>query len=252
MGALHDGHLELVRTGKRLESSCLVSIFVNPTQFAPGEDLSRYPRPLERDLELAATAGADAVWVPEVADLYGANDVWVEVEGVSAQFEGVHRPTHFRGVATVVAKLFGVTQPTRAIFGLKDLQQCAVIRALVKGLFLPISLEFVETIRESDGLALSSRNQYLTPEERAIAPSLYRVLTQTSQQVHSSLRSEDVEGLLRLAISELTKIGFTVDYLDWTSIQTLLPIRAWEPESRLVAAARIGSVRLIDNVAVGP
>lgn len=252
MGALHEGHLELVRTGKRLEPSCLVSIFVNPTQFAPGEDLSRYPRPLERDLERSEAAGADAVWVPEVADLYGSNDIWVEVEGVSTQFEGIHRPTHFRGVATVVAKLFGVTQPTRAIFGLKDLQQCAVIRALVKGLFLPISLEFVETVRESDGLALSSRNQYLSPEERAIAPSLYRILTQTSQQVLSSSGSEDCERLLQSAISELTKIGFAVDYLDWASFESLLPIRAWEPNSRLVVAARIGSVRLIDNVPVGP
>lgn len=249
MGALHAGHRTLIESSVDENICTVVSIFVNPTQFSPTEDLSKYPRPLDADLELCEAAGVNIVFLPTADVLYTEEEVWIDVPSVSNGYEGDSRPTHFRGVATIVAKLLLLTQPNRAYFGLKDLQQCAVVRSLVAGLFLPVDLRFVETVRESSGLALSSRNAYFAPDERQRASYLYqslRILASELIAAHDSRLT---------AISKyksiLSKAGFTVEYLDVVDPATM---RATDQltAARLVVAAKFCGVRLIDNIPIHP
>ena len=207
MGALHEGHLELVRRGRRQGGTVVVSVFVNPTQFGPGEDFTRYPRDLNRDAALAADAGADVVYAPSVETMYPRGAMTrVVVPEVTDRYEGAHRPGHFEGVATVVLKLFEQVRPDLALFGRKDLQQCVVVRRMVEDLDVPVRLEFVPTFREPDGLAMSSRNVHLSPEERTLAPRLHAVLTEAAEGVTQG----DPRAVLARARDRLTGSGFAV------------------------------------------
>lgn len=246
MGALHAGHVELIRRCRAECETCVASIFVNPTQFGPNEDFSRYPRPLDLDLERATEAGADYVFVPDVDEVYSNDVVTVNVTGVSDQWEGAFRPGHFDGVATVVLKLFNIVVPKRAYFGLKDLQQCAVVSSLVRDLKLDVELQFVETIREASGLALSSRNNFLSEDQRTQAAELYRTLRWAAQQI--ATRQESVEVVLAMGRKELERHGMAVDYLALVEPATMKQITAHSGNSRIIAAVRVGSVRLLDNV----
>ncbi|MFQ3586087.1 MAG: pantoate--beta-alanine ligase [Fimbriimonadaceae bacterium] len=251
MGALHDGHLELIRKSRSECDTTIATIFVNPTQFAPGEDFERYPRQLDRDAELAEGAGCDVLFVPDVDTVYPRKTTWIDVEEVTELFEGAHRPGHFRGVATVVAKLFLMCLPDRAYFGLKDLQQCAVIRRMVEDLMFPIELRFVETVREPDGLAMSSRNRYLSAEQRKVAAELYRTIRSAADRLGGSgTVSEDADRILAAARAHLEERGFQVDYLDLVDPETMRPTRATLSGYRVVVAAKLGDTRLIDNVPI--
>lgn len=244
MGALHEGHLELVRQARKKGQTVVVSVFVNPTQFGPNEDFTRYPRNLERDAELAGSAGADFVYAPSVETMYPRGVMTkVVVPEVTELFEGSHRPGHFDGVATVVLKLFNQVRPDVALFGRKDLQQCAVIRRMVEDLDLQVGLEFVPTFREADGLAMSSRNVYLSTAERAAAPLLHAVLSESRERI---LRGGDPGHILD---EERRALGqFEIDYLAFISSKTFQPIHELEAGSAIIVAARLGKTRLIDNV----
>lgn len=249
MGYLHDGHMELVRHAQAGCDHVAVSIFVNPTQFGPNEDLARYPRDMPRDLALLRAAGVDLVWAPLVAEMYPPGfNTFVEVAGVTTPLEGARRPGHFRGVATVVAKLFNQVQPTRAYFGQKDAQQCAVIRQMVRDLDLPLELVIVPTVREADGLARSSRNVYLDPQQRAAAPALYRALRAAAAQYTAGERNADtLRGTMEqlLAAEPLAE----VDYVSVADPESLAEIRGAIEEGALLSlAVRFGSTRLIDNI----
>jgi pantoate--beta-alanine ligase len=240
MGALHDGHRALVRAALASGAATVTSIFVNPLQFAAGEDLSRYPRDEAGDLAVLRASGCDLVWMPDVAAMYPDGDATtIDVGGPAKNWEGAARPGHFRGVATVCAKLFGQARPDRAYFGEKDWQQLQVVRRMVSDLLLPLSIMGVETVREPDGLALSSRNRFLTATERARAPLLHAVLTSVARG----------ESTLSDARGRLSGAGFEVDYVALVDGPTLTEIAAPRPGARLIAAARLGSVRLLDNVA---
>lgn len=243
MGALHEGHLSLMRQAKASCGFCVASIFVNPTQFGPNEDFNKYPRDEGRDLELASSAGVDVVFCPSVEEVYGGSCTTVRVSGVTDRWEGPLRPGHFDGVATVVQKLFGMVRPSAAFFGLKDFQQCRVIAKMVRDLYLPVELEFCETVREADGLAMSSRNRYLSPEERAIAPKIHETLVAISR-AEISLKTGLEEGADKLAGH-----GFRVEYLAAVN-PDMQPIESPEPGARLIIAAWLGKTRLIDNIAL--
>lgn len=251
MGFLHDGHLSLVA---RARAECLataVSIFVNPTQFAPTEDLARYPRDLDRDLELLDTAGIDLVFVPEAGEMYPPGfDLSIAVGGVTEGLEGAVRPGHFAGVATVVAKLFNITQPTRAYFGQKDAQQSVVIRKLVRDLNMPVEVIIAPTVREPDGLALSSRNSYLTPAQRAVAPAIYRGLSAAKALFDAGERdAETLRDAARRVIE--AEPQFTVDYMSVADADTLRELDSVEGRALASAAVRLGTTRLIDNLLLG-
>ena len=247
MGALHEGHLELVRKAKRHGGAVVVSVFVNPTQFGPSEDFTRYPRDLTRDAGLAESAGADVVYAPSVETVYPRGVMTkVVVPEVAERYEGALRPGHFDGVATVVLKLFNQVRPDVALFGRKDLQQCAVIRRMVEDLNVPVTLDFVPTFREADGLAMSSRNVYLSPQERAIAPRLHEVL-----EWFLKVEDETVESRLATGREQLRQEGFAVDYLDLVSSQTFQPQTSIHTDSAVIVAARLGRTRLIDNIQLG-
>ena len=218
MGAFHEGHLALFRAAREENELVVASLFVNPAQFGEGEDLARYPRDEARDAELAGEAGVDVLYVPEAAEIYPPGfETWVEVERLGAMLEGEHRPGHFRGVATVCLKLFNLVRPRRAYFGQKDAQQVAVVKRMVRDLAVPVEIRVVPTVRDADGLALSSRNAYLSPEERERALALPRAL----------------------AARDRSKLdGLEVDYFEEAD---------FEPRV-LAAAVRVGSTRLIDNV----
>ncbi|MCE7871332.1 pantoate--beta-alanine ligase [bacterium CPR1] len=238
MGALHEGHLTLVRRARQAAGQAvLVSIFVNPTQFGPSEDLASYPRTLERDLELCRETGCDAVYAPGPEDMYRAGATsFVEVGAVAEPLCGQFRPGHFRGVATVVAKLFLRAQPQRAYFGEKDYQQLQVIRTLVRDLDFPVEVVGVPTVRETDGLAMSSRNLRLSPSERLKATRIYAAL-------QAGPSPEAAREVLRAA-------GIEPQYLELVDPDTLLP-KPWPLQGRgvLAVAAYVGNVRLIDNLA---
>lgn len=248
MGAFHEGHLALMRRASTLCDNVYVSLFVNPTQFGQGEDFSAYPRDEARDLSLAESAGADVVFAPDVDEMYRDRSTVVRVTGVSEKWEGAHRPGHFDGVATVVAKLFNIFTPDVAVFGLKDLQQCAVVRRLISGLDFPLQLELVETLRDENGLALSSRNAYLSEEQRTDAAYLYRTLTVSAAAVRSvsEKAAETLEGSKRL----LSEHGFKVDYLACVDPLTMQECTELSKQLRIICAVHFHSVRLIDNVAV--
>ena len=251
MGNLHAGHVALVKQARKLADRVVVSIFVNPMQFGPQEDYVGYPRTPEADRLQLAVAGTDLLFMPEVDEVYPGGveaATRVEVPGLSAVLDGASRPGHFTGMATVVAKLFNMVEPDVALFGEKDYQQLLIVRRLVADLCLPIEVVGYPTVRELDGLAMSSRNQYLTKAERAQAPLLQQVLRETASALRDGGR--DPGQLQRHAVDRLTKGGFRPDYVEIRHADTLAP--AAEGDSRLVVlgAAWLGKARLIDNVAV--
>jgi len=251
MGALHAGHLHLVGEAKKHASKIVASIFVNPKQFGPQEDFSRYPRSLEQDIRLLAEAGVDLVWSPSVEEMYPAGFATsVHVAGLSDMLCGAHRPGHFDGVATVVTKLLQQMRPDVALFGEKDYQQLCVIKRFVSDLNINVSIVGVHTMRERDGLAMSSRNRYLSQEERKIAPKLYAILQQTATHIqHGGLVSD----MLNFAAKETLAAGFTrLDYLELRAEETLAPLTAYSKATpaRLLVAAWLGTTRLIDNVRI--
>lgn len=250
MGYLHEGHLTLMRRAKNSCDAVIISIFVNPTQFGPQEDYERYPRDLERDLRLAREVGVDAVFAPEVQEMYPPGyATYVEVEGLTEVLCGASRPGHFRGVATVVTKLFNIVQPDEAFFGLKDYQQAMVIKRMVKDLNIPVEIVTVPTVREEDGLALSSRNKYLTPEERRQALSLYRALKLGEELIRRGERRADK---VREAMTKeiLSQPLARIDYVSVNDAETLKPLEEISGKVLLAVAVWIGSTRLIDNVVV--
>jgi pantoate--beta-alanine ligase len=267
MGFLHDGHLSLMREARRLADAgkepggpgaypgprrhlALATIFVNPTQFGPAEDLGRYPRDLEGDLAKCSAAGIDWVLAPErPGQVYAeGHETWVEVERVSRGLCGEKRPGHFRGVATVVTKLFNLTRPHVALFGEKDWQQLQVIRALVRDLDFGVEVVGMPIVREDDGLALSSRNAYLAPEERRRARSLSRALFEAQERTAAGER--DAAALVAGATRRLLAAGARVDYVEVVHPTSLVPVGRAETGSRMLVAAFVGTTRLIDNVAL--
>jgi pantoate--beta-alanine ligase len=248
MGALHDGHLALLAAAPP-DAALAASIFVNPLQFGPNEDLSRYPRDEAGDLAKLESAGCHLAWLPGVATMYPEDDATtIEVQGPAKRWEGEIRPGHFRGVATVVARLFGQVRPDIGCFGEKDWQQLQVVRRMVADLLLPVRIIGVPTVREADGLALSSRNRYLDPEDRARAPVLLRSLVATVKRL---LAGDQAGPALDDARGALREEGFGVDYLELVDGPSLSPLGAPRAGARLIAAARLGGVRLLDNVSVG-
>ncbi len=251
MGNLHAGHMSLVARARELADRVVVSIFVNPLQFSAGEDLSAYPRTPEEDAALLQAAGVELLFLPEEAEIYprGREGVtFVEVPGLSDLLCGASRPGHFRGVATVVAKLFNIVQPDVACFGEKDFQQLAVLRRMVAELDMPVEMVGVPTLRESDGLAMSSRNGYLTAEERQTAPALYQTLQTLAERLRSG--ESDYSLLQREGASTLEKAGLRPDYLEIRRSDDLLPPRGGERELAILAAAWLGRARLIDNLLI--
>ena len=251
MGALHAGHMALVAEARKRADRVVVSLFVNPTQFAPGEDLAAYPRKGEEDAAMLEDAGIDVLWMPGVETMYPEGfATTISVAGVSEGLEGAHRPGHFDGVATVVAKLLGQVQPDLALFGEKDFQQLAVVRKMVADLNIRVGIVGVPTERDSDGLALSSRNVYLTPEERTAARALPDALNEAAVAISAG---ESVENALRRARAKLEAAGFgPIDYIELCDAASLRPVREMKGNLRLLAAAKLGRARLIDNVAVDP
>ncbi len=247
MGALHAGHLALLDVARGVCPAVAVSIFVNPTQFAPNEDFNRYPREEEADLEKLRSAGCDLVWLPGVEDMYPHGDsTLIDTAGPSHGWEGAIRPGHFRGVATVVAKLFGQVRPDAGIFGEKDWQQLQVIRRMVTDLVLPVRVIGAPIVREPDGLAMSSRNRFLTEAERAQAPVLYTALNAIRDAMARGTTAADA---LQAGRENLPAPQFIVDYLALVDGETLVETDVVSPSARLIAAARLGSVRLLDNIA---
>jgi pantoate--beta-alanine ligase len=249
MGALHAGHRMLVRTGVASGAATVASIFVNPLQFGPNEDLSRYPRDEDGDLAALAAEGCALAWLPDVATMYPPGEATtVMVGGPSQRWEGDARPGHFRGVATVCAKLFGQVRPDRAYFGEKDWQQLQVVTRMVLDILLPLEIVGVATVREPDGLAMSSRNRFLSAAERAVAPILYATLRSTAEALAGGTA---VAAAVATARDVLAAAGFGVDYLALVDGPGLAPIASVQSGARLIAAARLGSVRLLDNVPAG-
>jgi pantoate--beta-alanine ligase len=248
MGAFHEGHLDLMRAARASSERVVVSLFVNPTQFGPHEDLSRYPRDLERDYALAESVGVDVLFAPDPQEIYPETSTVVHVAEVTERWEGAFRPGHFDGVATVVLKLFNIVRPNHAYFGLKDLQQCLVVRRMVRGLNVPVQLSFLPTTREPDGLAMSSRNVYLSPDNRRIASELPASLNRLVQAL-AQLPPGDPSYRELLAAEEahLVRCGFTVDYLAWVDLDAMRPCEDVRTPSAVVVAAKIGTTRLIDN-----
>jgi pantoate--beta-alanine ligase len=250
MGALHAGHLALVGRAKKECSPVYASIFVNPTQFAPNEDLSRYPRPLQADVEKLAKSGVDGLFLPSAEEMYPAGfSTYLHVEGISERLEGKSRPGHFRGVATVVLKLFEIVQPNYAYFGRKDAQQVCVIQKMVRDLNLDVELVICPTVREENGLAGSSRNEYLSPEERRAAGVLFRALQ--AAEVDLSAGVKDTLELQRTMHQILeSEPKARVDYVEIVDAGTFDPVVRVEGRCYALLAVRIGNTRLIDNMLI--
>ncbi|MCB0827001.1 MAG: pantoate--beta-alanine ligase [Armatimonadetes bacterium] len=248
MGAFHEGHLSLMKKGKEVADSVAISIFVNPLQFAPTDDLANYPRQEEEDFAMAESVGVDAIFAPETASFTQGIKTTVSVGGVSRLWEGEHRPGHFDGVATIVSKLFLVTQPDIAIFGQKDFQQCAVIAQMVEDLNFPIQLQFEPTMREESGLAMSSRNEYFTPDQKAKACHLHDTLMSASTQIKES--DQSISDILLSSQRSLTDHNFAPEYFAYVDPVTLEPKEHRISNGRLIVAARFHGVRLIDNIGV--
>jgi len=251
MGYLHEGHLSLVRRAKAENPSVVVSIFVNPTQFGPSEDFEKYPRDTERDLAMLEEVGTDIVFMPPATEIYPPNfDSWVEVGTITERLEGASRSGHFRGVATVVAKLFNMVQPNKAYFGQKDAQQLIVIKKMVADFNMNLEVVAVPTVREPDGLAKSSRNTYLNPEQRQAATVLYRALT-LAQELWS--QGEKDAAKLRYQMVDLIQKEplATIDYVSIADNETLEELDTVEPPALVSMSVRIGKTRLIDNIMLG-
>lgn len=248
MGALHDGHVSLTRIALERADRCVVSIFVNPTQFAPTEDLDKYPRQLAADLDRLAEAGVQLAFTPTAAEMYPHGfDVKVVIGGPSAGLETDFRPTFFEGVATVVAKLFLQTLPDCAVFGEKDYQQLCVVKKLCRDLDIPIEIIGAPTVRDADGLAVSSRNAYLSPTELAVARQLNKILRHAAQSLQSGASEQET---LEKARQKILAAGFgAVDYVEARESDTLAPWQR-DRDGRILVAARLGATRLIDNVEI--
>ena len=252
MGYLHAGHVSLVQRARAECGAAMASIFVNPTQFGPNEDLDRYPRDPEGDLARLEAAGADAVFLPSPEVIYPPGfSASLDLGDVTRRLEGAVRPHHFAGVATVVTKLFNIVQPTRAYFGQKDAQQCVVIRKLVRDLDLPVEIVVGDTVREPDGLALSSRNSYLTPAQRARAPALHRALT-AAQQAHAAgeRNAEALRAIIRHTLGD--DLAPATDYVSIADPDTLEELATVSGGALASLAVRFGATRLIDNVRLQP
>ena len=247
MGNLHAGHIALVALARQRADCVVASIFVNPLQFGAGEDLASYPRTLQADCEKLQAAGCDVVFTPNEAELYPqAQVIQVEPPPIADDLCGAHRPGHFRGVCTVVAKLFNIVQPQVAVFGRKDYQQLFILREMTRQLDFPIEIVAGETVRESDGLAMSSRNGYLKPDQRLEAPRLHRALQQVVQAVQGG--RGDYPAIRQQTAQYLTQLGWIVDYVEIRSARTLLAPAEAENELVVLGAARLGKTRLIDNI----
>ena len=248
MGNLHEGHITLVRAAKKICDVVVVSVFVNPTQFGVGEDFDSYPRTLDQDSRLLAEVGCDIIFAPSVEQMYGTQPrlTHIRVEGITNALCGQSRLGHFDGVALVVTKLFNIVQPDYAFFGEKDYQQLAVIRQFVRDLNIPLEVIGVPIVRAADGLALSSRNGYLSAEQRAIAPTIYQLLKQAEQQLRSG---QILSQVLANISTELTKAGFIVDYVEARQ-PNLQAIEQFDRDVVLFVAAKLGSTRLIDNLQI--
>lgn len=250
MGALHAGHLALVREARARAALVVTSIFVNPTQFGPGEDFTRYPRDLDGDVRKLATAGADLVFAPAPGDVYPpGDDTRVHVGALTVPLEGAHRPGHFDGVATVVAKLFATAGPCVAVFGRKDYQQLLVVRRMARDLLLPVEVVGHPIVREPDGLAMSSRNAYLSVDERARALALVQGLDFAARRFAAGER--DARVLEHVARASVEAVATSIDYVEARDADTLAPVAAVEGRAVLAVACRIGTTRLIDNVVLG-
>jgi pantoate--beta-alanine ligase len=248
MGALHDGHVSLIRAARAETGFTVVSIFVNPAQFGPNEDFTRYPRPIEKDLEICRTEAVDLVFAPEVQTIYPADfRTFVQVPELQDVLEGASRPGHFRGVTTVVLKLLNIVQPDIAYFGQKDAQQARIIQQMVRDLDLPVQLRICPIVREPDGLALSSRNQYLSPEERKHATVLYRVLQEARERVEAGER--DAASLKQHLEARIRNTpGAVVDYVALVSPDSFQPVHDLAGDVLIALAVRFGRTRLIDNL----
>ena len=250
MGNLHEGHLSLVREARQLCDVVVVSIFVNPIQFGPNEDFDNYPRTLEQDSQLLAEAGCDIVFAPSVEQMYGKNPrlTNISVSEITEDLCGLQRPGHFDGVAVVVTKLFNIVQPNYAFFGQKDYQQLTVIRQFVRDLNIPLEVIGVPIVRAEDGLALSSRNGYLSEQERKTAPAIYQSLKNAEQALQQGEKLSEVLANIKAA---LTQAGFVVDYVEARTPE-LQKIDEFNQEIVLFVAAKLGSTRLIDNMQIKP
>jgi len=248
MGALHIGHILLIEAARKNTDFVVVSIFVNPTQFGPGEDFEKYPRPLDADLEICKKAGADVVFAPSAKEMYPAENLtWVNVEKLAAPLCGCSRPGHFRGVATVCAKLFNIVAPDTAFFGQKDAQQVAVVKKMAADLNIPLEIVVCPTVREKNGLAISSRNRYLTAQEKKDAASIYKSLRKCEQMVKQGIReTEPIIAGMRKILSPVCSI----EYISIVDAQTLQNLDKIAGPAIAAVAVKIGSTRLIDNILI--
>lgn len=253
MGALHAGHLRLIEEAKRLSDQVWVTIFVNPTQFGPSEDLSRYPRPIEDDLAACERLGVSAVFTPQPDEVYppGVIESSVDIPSLTGGFEGAERPGHFAGVCRVVLKLFNLCQPTFACFGQKDYQQLVVIEAMVADLNLPIAIQRVPTVREDDGLAMSSRNRYLDADQRSHAVGLYKALRMAKQMVVDDGET-DPQVVEEAMVQVLRAHQIQPDYTAVVHPNTLMALDSLDREVVALVAGRLGPVRLLDNMLLSP
>ena len=251
MGALHEGHLSLIRMAKKHSDFVVVSIFVNPTQFGPKEDYKKYPRNLKKDAALCQSAGADLIFSPSPEEIYPKGfSTYIDVEGLTQGLCGVSRPGHFRGVATVVAKLFNIVQPDAAVFGQKDAQQLAVIRRMTADLDLPVKIIGAPIVREGDGLAMSSRNAYLTLEERAEAPTLYRALLKAKALADSGQRTAGrIKGEIKKILYRDAPLA-EIDYIEIVDNETLKPVKQIKKNTLIALAVKLPNARLIDNLVI--
>ncbi|HVY13443.1 MAG TPA: pantoate--beta-alanine ligase [Alphaproteobacteria bacterium] len=249
MGALHEGHLALVHRARQENDKVVVSLFVNPTQFGPNEDLARYPRTPEEDAQFLGASGVDLLYMPRPEDMYAPGFcTFVNVKGITDHLCGPFRPGHFEGVATVVAKLLLRVNATRAYFGEKDWQQLQVVKALARDLDIPTEIIGLPTVREEDGLALSSRNRYLSAQDRQTAALIPATLQESTLHLQSDPQA--VEAVLKAAREKLTAAGFQLDYFECADAESCAPVRTLKKPARLFVAARLGGTRLIDNWAV--
>jgi len=252
MGALHAGHMSLIAHAKNNAPAVAVSIFVNPTQFGPKEDYTKYPRPIDEDLDKCEQAGVDFIFSPTAQEIYppGGPDVVVDLPTMTSVLEGKHRPGHFKGVCQVVAKLFNIIQPTVACFGQKDFQQLRVIEAMVEALDMPIDIIACPTLRDPDGLAMSSRNAYLSPEDRQKALSISRALMMGFKEFKDGVRQTN--RLITTMQKVMLEQHLSIDYVAAVDPETLKPVEKIEAPTLLAIAARVGVTRLIDNTVVTP